>query len=350
MFSSLKTHSRYQREQLIVRLYREGKSYRDIAKEVRVSVRDIKPVLKKYESDILTSEISAESELHSELDKDIFLVPNSTKAYMLFSKGKNPLQVSIELNLRAPETQALYKEFLELRGMHFLSRLFTEIGSEGLYSIVQLHVACKAQQIANDQIIDLLTTFSNYLPAARIQYQKLQNEIYDLESKKRQLESEIYGLGNTINSSYNFLNVVQAKCNEIKKERNSLAIQKLRLLKFAQEFKNNNEIMTKVDQFVEGKVNSILKQNMRMLEISLASALKAFQHDPNSYRYLLDKSKPLPLASQTHVIKQRSTDYCYACYDGNSEQISLRYFDNLKKEMISEIGLHTDKIMKMKCQ
>lgn len=74
MLQSVKTHSRYQREQLIVRLYREGKSYRDIAKEARVSVRDIKPVL-KYESNIPANDTHAESELES--DKDILLDPNS---------------------------------------------------------------------------------------------------------------------------------------------------------------------------------------------------------------------------------------------------------------------------------
>lgn len=136
----------------------------------------------------------------------------------------------------------------------------------------------------------------------------------------------------------------------MEKERNCLAIQKLRLLNFAEEFRNNNEIMIKVDQFVDDKVNSILKQNVKMLEVSLVSALKVFQDDPNSYRYLLDKSKPLSLASQIHAIKQRSTDYCYACQDGRSEQISLRYFDNLKKEVVSEIGLDTDSILRLRQQ
>jgi hypothetical protein len=32
------------------------------------------------------------------MDEDL---PNSTKAYKLFSEGKSPLQVSIDLNLRA---------------------------------------------------------------------------------------------------------------------------------------------------------------------------------------------------------------------------------------------------------
>lgn len=193
-----------------------------------------------------------------------------------------------------------------------------------------------------------MKTFGSYLPAVKIQYNKFQNEVFELTSKNQMLESEIYGLNNTINSSYDFLKSIQAKCIAVEKERNSLAIQKLRLLGFASEFENNSEIMTKVSQFVENKVNSILRENMKILEISLVSVLEAFEDDPNSFRYLLDRSiSKLGLTNQkkNHIVKQRTTDYCYACYDSNSEQISLRYFDNLKKRMVSEIGLGTERIM-----
>jgi hypothetical protein len=46
------------------------------------------------------------------MDEDL---PNSTKAYKLFSEGKNPLQVSIDLNLRASEAKTLGREFWEMR-------------------------------------------------------------------------------------------------------------------------------------------------------------------------------------------------------------------------------------------
>jgi hypothetical protein len=88
---------------------------------------------------------------------------------------ESPLQVSTELNLRAPEAMMLYKEFWQLRRMHSLSRLYDEIGDQGVSSLLQLYRSCKAQQISNGQIISYLTTFGNYLPAVHIQYQSLQN-------------------------------------------------------------------------------------------------------------------------------------------------------------------------------
>lgn len=134
-----------EKEKLVVQLYSESKSYREISKMARISVRDIKPILQKYGADILSR--------YSDIDYSVedtasaAVLPNSTKAYKLFSEGKNPPQVSIELNLRAPETQVLYKEYLILRRKHFLSSLPDELGSEGLSSFIQLYNACKAQQV-----------------------------------------------------------------------------------------------------------------------------------------------------------------------------------------------------------
>lgn len=368
-----------QREQLIVRLYQQGKSYREIAQEARISVRDIKPILKKYESAIITDDICSDLELRLDTQDAKSYLPNSTKAYKLFAEGKNPLQVSIELNLRAPETQVLYKEYLDLRRMHFLSNLFDELGNEGLSSLIQLYNACRAQQISNVQIIDYLQTFENHLPAVKIQYNRLQTEVFELTAKKQQFESEIYSLNNAIGSSLNFLKSIQDKCNEIERERNGLAIQKLRLLKFVSEFENNNCMFRKVEQFVQEKVNRILRDSMKLLELSLMAALKAFKNDPNTYSYLFQKSDfavtgelisripnensyskfhefntdlgradkdPMIYSHshdnlQYHTQKQKPEDYCHACYSYDADGISRTYSENLGKEIISDIGLNS---------
>jgi chaperonin cofactor prefoldin len=72
-----------------------------------------------------------------------------------------------------------------------------------------------------------LTTFGNYLPAVQIQYQKLQNETYDLLSKKQQLETGLYELNTTIGSAFNMLRSIQIRCEEVERERNSLKTAKV---------------------------------------------------------------------------------------------------------------------------
>ena len=151
---------RQDREKDIVQLYREGKSYREIARIARISLRDIKPILQKYGANNKISDLcSDETDIYFGLgnqNKEEVYVPNSTKAYKLFAEGKNPYQVSIALNLRAPEVQILFKEFWELRRMHSLSRLYDEIRDQGVSSLLQLHKTSKAQQISNDQVIIIL--------------------------------------------------------------------------------------------------------------------------------------------------------------------------------------------------
>jgi len=49
--------NRQNREKAIVQLYNEGKSYREISKIARISIRGIKPILQKYGADIYLSNI-----------------------------------------------------------------------------------------------------------------------------------------------------------------------------------------------------------------------------------------------------------------------------------------------------
>lgn len=84
--------------------------------DLRISVRDIKPILQKYGADNL----SEYTDIHYGIEDATAILPNSARAYKLFSEGRSPLQVSIALNLRAPEVKTLYREFWELRKMHSL--------------------------------------------------------------------------------------------------------------------------------------------------------------------------------------------------------------------------------------
>ena len=87
--------TRQEKENLVLDLYyNQGKTYAEIAKEARISLRDIGPILKKSGSDQSLS--------------------NSSQAYQLFSEGKAPLQVAIKLNLKEPEVLEFYKQYLEL--------------------------------------------------------------------------------------------------------------------------------------------------------------------------------------------------------------------------------------------
>src|SRR5687768_9609351 len=99
--------SREEKERLVIDLFNQGKTIRDIAKDLRMSFRDIGSILK-----------NASGEGEEEQDKEQLSL--STQAYSLFSKSETPLQVAIELDLTESETDKFYQEYLNLKQMNDL--------------------------------------------------------------------------------------------------------------------------------------------------------------------------------------------------------------------------------------
>jgi hypothetical protein len=349
--------NRQEKEKLVLELYREGKNYRQIAKIARISVKDIKPILQKYGADSASR--------YALNDYRVEDIPISSKAYKLFSEGKSPLQVSIELNLRAPEVKTFYKEYWELRRMHILAKTYEEIGDKGISNLLQLHRSCKVQHISNEQVIEYLRIYGYDLASIKRQYDEVDVGLQGLLSQKYRTEKELQDLNTSAGYSFDILKSIQAQCAEAEKERNELFKQKVKLHVLVSQLKNNNGVHFKLGRFVQQRVDAILKNNIKLLQLSLSSALKTFKDDSNVYRYLYQKSELTTIQLQKpnttllapsdnnpvsytyshslyhHTQKQRPDDFCYACNDAsyNAEGISRTYFGNLGKEMIREIGL-----------
>lgn len=79
------------RKRIIDLYFNQHKSYAEIAEIERISPRDIHAIIKKEEA-------RRQKYKHEKQQQEI-----SSKAYKLFSKGKRPLAVAIELNLREPQ-------------------------------------------------------------------------------------------------------------------------------------------------------------------------------------------------------------------------------------------------------
>jgi DNA-binding CsgD family transcriptional regulator len=93
------TISEERKERVIDLYYNQGKTTREIAKIERMSIRDISAIRKE------------EEEARRQKNKD---QEQSSKAYKLFSEGKQPVEVAIALNLREPEATILKKKTIIL--------------------------------------------------------------------------------------------------------------------------------------------------------------------------------------------------------------------------------------------
>ncbi len=111
--------TRQEKEKLVLDLYyKEGMTYTEIAKEARISLRDIGPILKKSGSEQSMS--------------------NSSQAYLLFSEGKTPLQVAIKLGLKEPEVHEFYKQYWKLQQLYSLYQVHEHV-KEDIWTFVELY-------------------------------------------------------------------------------------------------------------------------------------------------------------------------------------------------------------------
>ena len=99
--------NREEKERRVIDLYSQGKTYRQISEEVRISPNDIHAILKKKEEEEKNnSAVTNNQKQRQEL---------SSRAYKLFSAGKRLVQVAIILNLREPDATKLYREYWRLK-------------------------------------------------------------------------------------------------------------------------------------------------------------------------------------------------------------------------------------------
>jgi transposase len=95
--------TRQERERLVIDLYyNQGKTYREISKEARISPRDIGVILNKAVEEKTEAKGQQDNNTDTEKNQEQHL-SLSTQAYKLFSERKTPLEVSIALNLRESE-------------------------------------------------------------------------------------------------------------------------------------------------------------------------------------------------------------------------------------------------------
>jgi hypothetical protein len=107
-----------EKENLVLELHSLGKTYPEIAKEARISVRDIKPILVKAESEQSLSV--------------------SSQAYKLFSEDQTATQVAIALDIRQPQATEFFTEYWKLQQLDQLYQIFQEI-KNNMYFFIQLY-------------------------------------------------------------------------------------------------------------------------------------------------------------------------------------------------------------------
>ena len=89
--------NKFEKRDLVIKLHKEGKTYREIAHIAHISPRDIKLIIKKYEQQKrLENNKRRKIKNQETTTKKLSL---STQAFKLFKDGKKPTEVAIELGI-----------------------------------------------------------------------------------------------------------------------------------------------------------------------------------------------------------------------------------------------------------
>lgn len=110
--------NRRDKEQLVVKLHQEGKTIREIAAASHMSFTDIGAIIRTIDGRDNDDNVET---------KDIKNKSRETKALFLFSTGKKPIDVAIELDLSASEVHEIQEEYWALNDLHELAFVYDEI-------------------------------------------------------------------------------------------------------------------------------------------------------------------------------------------------------------------------------
>src|SRR5215831_8382864 len=181
--------NREEREEHVILLYKEGRTFKDIAKEMHMSFRDIGAIIKK-------AKLQVERERGYTNDEE----PKSpeSKAFKMFSEGKSPIEVAILLDLAADRVRAIYREYWELTGRYELAQIYDET-KKYLPSLLRLHKIVKDLGMKENDVIKVLELAKhNELERLQWKVEYLRNEVNVLEMEKWKSTNQILKLNRMI--------------------------------------------------------------------------------------------------------------------------------------------------------
>ena len=110
----------------------------------------------------------------------------STQSYRLFSEGKKPFEVAIELGIRQAQVNKFFREFWKLKRLNQLYEIYPQIRYY-LPSFLKLHKALKKKGLNPNNVewfADAIETGAIKIPEIQKQYVKVKDELEAIDYKK----------------------------------------------------------------------------------------------------------------------------------------------------------------------
>jgi hypothetical protein len=171
-----------ERKKRVIDLYfNQHKTYAEIAQIERISLRDIHNIIKEEEA------------RRQKYKRQQQQVETSGKAYKLFSKRYTPLQVAIELNLREPEVNKLYREYWRRKRLHKVNLVYKATNGK-LGPFLKLYRLMKEKGMSIEQVVNAVEIAIHKLPYMEGLYKQLKDEVDKMQRTRQRLENYLHKL------------------------------------------------------------------------------------------------------------------------------------------------------------
>lgn len=188
--------TRKEKEILVIKLANEGRTIRDIAKIVHMSLKDICAIIRKATGDEDPNKEEKEKE-QQKLQKQKKLSPYA-QAFHMYRENKALSEVVVELDLDAYTVLKYHEDYLILVKMKSLVDIYPEILDKYNWPLFfNLYKYIKKEGMNKESIKDLLKNqysiadlenkvefYNNHLRAQQLKIQKFEIEINNLRRKR----------------------------------------------------------------------------------------------------------------------------------------------------------------------
>ena len=219
-----------EKEKLVIDLYyNQHKNVRQIAQEARISFRDIAAILKKKEAAAVNGDGSGNGNgIRVAIYNQQQQLGNgssqsnqkSTQSYKLFSEGKTPVDVAIQLSLSEKEATRFYTEYWRLKGLYSLYHIYQESKGNLSYFLKLCRIA-KRQGIRFEDLdwfVNMVNIGTYNIPELQKQYSKLQDEVQVIDHQKVMSKAELHNMNNQISILHNIIYQLSTTCNDKRNE------------------------------------------------------------------------------------------------------------------------------------
>jgi hypothetical protein len=175
-----------QKKELVIKLYEEGKTTREIAKIVKISLRDIGIFLREYNKEPEPKPPKSDHAI----------------AFQLFSNEKTPTQVSITVDLSYETVLRWYSEYLYLNNASEFVNLLCYY-PEFLPFFIDIAQRMKRGDLFKENVDYMLKNLID-CNASQRKKQSLEHEVRCLEAKEMSVKEKIKRLDNIIRARLSY--------------------------------------------------------------------------------------------------------------------------------------------------